>query len=268
MTLLALLALQLVQSPSPMVESTRAHERQRQRPVAGERIATRLGELLLPPGLKAGHKLPLVIHFHGEPWLAEQSVRKAFPKAAVLAVQAGAGSRVYDEAVRNPAVLTGILTALAHPVEHLYLSGFSAGYGAIRAILRQPEHASRVDGILLLDGIHAGYEDPQDNRQPSPADLDAFLAFAKTAQGGQKRLAILHSEIFPGSYASTTESTDWLLAQLGLRRKAVLRWGPLGMQIVSDTHSGRLRVLGFAGNSAPDHTDMLHALPWALKMLK
>ena len=79
---------------------------------------------------------------------------------------------------------------------------------------------------------------------------------------------ILHSEIFPGSYASTTETTDWLLAQLGLRRKAVLRWGPLGMQIVSDTRSGRLRVLGFAGNSAPDHVDMLHAMPWALKLLK
>jgi len=263
-----LMALQLVQSPSPMVENTRAYERQQQRTVPGERIATPLGELVLPPRSKPGSKLPLVIHFHGEPWLAEQSVRRALPKAAVLAVQVGAGSRVYDEAMRDPATLPGILTALARPVERLYLSGFSAGYGAIRAILRQPENAARVDAVLLLDGIHSDYAAPQDARQPAPADLDDFLTFARAAQGEQKRLAILHSEIFPGTYASTTETTDWLLAQLGLRRKAVLRWGPLGMQIVSDTRSGLLRVLGFAGNSAPDHVDMLHALPWALKILK
>jgi len=263
-----LVALQLVQSPSPMVENTRAHERQQQRPLDGERIQTPIGDLLLPPGLKPGRKVSLVIHFHGAPWLAEQSVRQAMPKAAVLAVQVGAGSRVYDEAVRDPAVLPAILAALAHPVEHLYLSGFSAGYGAIRAILRQPANAARVDGVLLLDGIHSGYDDPQEARQPTRADLDAYLTFAKAAQVGQKRLAILHSEIFPGSYASTTETTDWLLTQLGLRRKPVLRWGPLGMQIVSDSRSGHLRILGFAGNSAPDHVDMLHAMPWALKMLK
>jgi hypothetical protein len=263
-----LLAFQLAQSPSPMVENTRAHERQPQRAVPGERIATPLGSLLLPPGAKAGRKLPLVIHFHGAPWLAEQSVRQALPKAAVLAVQVGAGSRVYDDAMRDPATLPRILTAIGRPVERLYLSGFSAGYGAIRAILRQPDNATRVDGVLLLDGIHSGYEDPQEARRPTPADLDSFLTFARAAQRKQKRLAILHSEIFPGSYASTTETTDWLLAQLDLRRRAVLRWGPLGMQIVSDTRSGRLRVLGFAGNSAPDHVDMLHALPWALKLLK
>ncbi len=263
-----LLAFQLVQAPSPMVENTRAHERQQQRAVPGERISTPLGSLLLPPGAKAGRKLPLVIHFHGVPWLAEQSVRQALPEAAVLAVQVGAGSRVYDEAVRDPAILSQILTALGRPVERLYLSGFSAGYGAIRAILRQPENAARVDGVLLLDGIHSGYEDPQEARRPASADLDSFLTFARAAQAKQKRLAILHSEVFPGSYASTTETTDWLLAQLGLRRRAVLQWGPLGMQIVSDTRAGRLRVLGFAGNSAPEHAATLPALPWALTLLK
>ena len=56
-----LMALQLVQSPSPMVENTRAHERQQQRRAPGERIATPLGELLLLPAAKPGRKLPLEI---------------------------------------------------------------------------------------------------------------------------------------------------------------------------------------------------------------
>ena len=148
-----LAALQTVQAPSPMVEYTRAHLRQTQRPVLGARIHTPLGKLLLPPGSKEGHKLPLVIHFHGDPWLVEQSVRQALPKAAVLAVQIGSGSRIYNDAVSDPATLPAIMATLRRPVDRLYLSGFSAGYGAIRAILRQPENAARVDGVELYDFI-------------------------------------------------------------------------------------------------------------------
>lgn len=262
--LLFLLAFQLAQVPSPMVESTRAHQRQERRAVPGERLKTQFGEVVLPP---RGRVDSLVIHFHGAPWLAEQSIRRARKHAAILAVQLGAGSRVYAESFRDPAAFQQILGALGRPVKSIYLSGFSAGYGAIREILRQPENTARLSGVLLLDGLHAGYEEPQDQRHPLPEDLAAFVPFGERAAQRRARLLIFHSEIFPGAYASTTESTDWLLAQWRLKRKAVLKWGPLGMQILSDTRQGRLRVLGFAGNSGPDHVDHLHALSWALKQL-
>lgn len=263
-----LLAFQLAQSPSPMVENTRAHQRQPQRAVAGQRIPTPFGGILLPPSARAAKPLPLVIHFHGAPWLAEQSIRQALPKAAVLAVNLGAGSRVYAEPFRDAAALRSILNALGRPVSRLYLTGWSAGYGAIREILRQPTNAALVSAVILLDGMHSGYEPPEERRQPLPADLDAFESYARQAMAGRARLLILHSEIFPSTFASTTETSDWLLARLNLRRKPVLRWGPLGMQILSDTRRGRLRVLGCAGNSAPDHVDHLHALSWALKRLR
>jgi hypothetical protein len=51
------------------------------------------------------------------------------------------------------------------------------------------------------------------------------------------------------------------LRELSLRRRAVARWGPMGTVLLSDTRAGRLRVQGFAGNSAPDHVDLLRALP-------
>ncbi len=266
--LIPILAFQLVQAPSPMVENTRAHERIQRHDLAGERIQTKLGSLLLPERSR-GRRIPLVIHFHGEPWIAEQSVRKAMPKAAVLAVQLGSGSRVYGEGVREPEVFQAILNAApGRQLGPIYLSGFSAGYGAIRQILRQPQNAALVDGVVLLDGLHSDYEPPAEVRHPLPADLDAFLGFAKQAASGRTRMLVLHSEIFPGTFASTTETSDWLIARLGLKRKAILRWGPLGMQMLSETHAGHLRVLGFAGNSAPDHVDFLHALGWALKQLK
>jgi hypothetical protein len=97
--------------------------------------------------------------------------------------------------------------------------------------------------------------------------MEPWLAFAREARAGRKTLLITHSEIFPGTYASTTETADWLLAALGLKRHAVLKRGPLGMQRLSDTRAGRLRIQGYAGNSAPDHVDQLQALPDFVRMV-
>jgi hypothetical protein len=144
------------------------------------------------------------------------------------------------------------------------LSSWSAGYGAIREILRQPANVPRVAKILAIDSIHAGY---LEQSVVVPADMDEFVAYAREASQGRREMLVVHNEIFPGTFASTTETTDFLLERLSLRRKAVLRWGPMRTQQLSDTRRGKLRVMGFAGNSAPDHVDLLHALPDFLRGL-
>jgi hypothetical protein len=262
-----LLAAQLPQSPSPMVEHTRRHERLERQPVPGERRKLSLGELLLPPGA-GGRPVPLVIHFHGAPWLVELSVRRAWPRAAVLAVQLGSGSRVYAEPFRDPGRFAALLAEAGNGFSRVVLTGFSAGYGSIREILREEANHGRVDAVALLDGLHAGYAPPEAGRRPSLEDLTVFLDWARLARGGKKRLLITHSEVFPGTYASTTECAAWLLGELGVARRAVLRWGPLGMQQLSEARAGGFLLLGFAGNSAPDHLDHLHALAWWLRRLR
>jgi hypothetical protein len=64
------------------------------------------------------------------------------------------------------------------------------------------------------------------------------------------------------------ESADWLLQSLGLERTPMLRWGPRGMQQLSESGAGRFELLGFAGNSAPDHVDHLHRMPEFLARLR
>ena len=98
-------------------------------------------------------------------------------------------------------------------------------------------------------------------------NLVAFANFARAAMRGEKRFLVTHSEIFPGTFASTTETADWLLRALGLRRTPVLRWGPRGMQQLSEVRSGKFEVLGFAGNSAPDHVDQFQSMPELLSRL-
>src|SRR6202008_3045596 len=109
---------------------------------------------------------------------------------------------------------------------------------AVRAILRDSTHFAQVDAVLLLDGLHTSYM-PEGTVLEKGGTLDttnlvAFTRYALEARRGAKRFLITHSEIFPGTFASTTETTDYLLHTLGLRRTPVLRWGPRGMQQLSE----------------------------------
>jgi hypothetical protein len=262
-----------------MVEQTRAHERLTQRDVAGIRRSFagpggKAVEVVVPPGIRAD-SFDLVIHFHGAAWLPQQAVAALNDRTVSAVLNLGAGSGAYERPFADPSVfdsLTANITSevaavIGRPahIGHITLVGFSAGYGAVRAILRETRHFAAVDAVLLLDGLHTSYV-PAGSLLATGGALDstnltAFASFGRAALRGEKRFVITHSEIFPGTFASTTETTDWLLRAFGLHRTAVLRWGPRGMQQLSEARSGRFELLGFAGNSAPDHIDHLHAMP-------
>jgi hypothetical protein len=144
------------------------------------------------------------------------------------------------------------------------VSAFSAGYGGVRALLSNERTAPTIDGVILLDGLHTSYVPERtvlaDGGAIDTAQLVPFLRYARRAVAGEVRMLITHSEIFPGTFSSTTETTDWLIGALGLARTPVLAWGPVGMQQISEVHSGHLTVLGYAGNTGPDHIDHLHGL--------
>jgi hypothetical protein len=273
------------QNPSPMVETTRAHERLAQRELGGATRsfsgpAGKPVELWIPDEAKAHDAFDLVVHFHGAAWLPELAI--AGQRNTVAAVlNLGVGSGAYDHAFADPATFDSLLadvtrevsTSTGHQmrVGRLTLVGFSAGHGAVRAILRVPRHFARVGAVLLLDGMHTSYVPDGTVLERGGAldttNLVAFADFARAAMRGEKRFIVTHSEIFPGTFASTTETADWLLRALGLHRTPVLHWGPRGMQQLSEVHSGRFELLGFAGNSAPDHIDHLHAMPELLARL-
>jgi hypothetical protein len=258
------------QNPSPMVEHTRAHPRLSEGTAAGRRERLDLGTLFLPAH---SHTRALLFFFHGGTWLPEVAASRN--KVAVVSVQAGEGSAVYAHLFDDPRRFLRLLAEAEDKAgikfDRVMLGGWSAGCGAVRQILKTPESYARVDAALLIDGMHTDYADGKPGPLESridPGNLAIWLQLARDAMAGRKRLIVTHSEIFPGTYASTTETADYLLAQLGLRRRAVLRWGPMGTQQLSEARAGRFRILGYAGNSAPDHVDQLHALPVLLKWLR
>ncbi len=264
---------QMVQNPSPMVEHTRTHPRLTEEHPDGRREKLDLGTLFLPAKLKLRSPVPLLIFFHGGTWLPE--VAAARRRMAVIAIQVGAGSgvcaRAFADPQRFPNLLREAETRAGARLAPITLGGWSAGCGAIREILKSPEAYARVERVLAIDGIHTGYMSGKPGpleSQLETGNLDLWLRLARDAVAGRKRLIVTHSEIFPGTYASTTETADYLLAQLGLRRTPVVRRGPMGTQQLSQVRQGKFLLLGFAGNSAPDHVDQLHSLPRYLEWLK
>jgi len=157
-------------------------------------------------------------------------------------------------------------------IGRVIVSAFSAGFGGVRALLSDERTAAAIDGVILLDGLHTSYV-PERTVLAEGGALDTtklvpFVRYARRAAEGQVRLLITHSEIFPGTFASTTETTDWLISALGFTRTPVLAWGPGGMQQLSEVRRGRLTILGFAGNTGPDHIDHLHGLGEFLALLE
>ena len=267
-----------------MVEHIRAHERIESKEVPGVSIV--LKDVLSKPvevyfadqGDESG-PMDLLIHFHGAGYVPRHAVYGSKHPLLLAVANLGSGSSVYENVFQSPSTFPRLVEMIYRAASErkgtkiepsrVYLSSFSAGYGAVRAILKH--YSSAVDGIVLLDGLHTGYVPPRRVLSQGGAlddeNLKDFIEYARLAVDNKKKFLITHSEIFPGTYASTTETADYLIRSLGLQRHPVLKWGPVGMQLLTETRAGGLTILGFAGNSAPDHVDHFHGFPIFLKTI-
>jgi len=267
-----------------MRDAIRAHERIGNKEVPGvafvlKDVLSRPVEVYFTEAGRGQRRRELLVHFHGAGYVAKRAGYETGRPFIVAVVNLGSRSAVYENEFREagtfPRLIERVRAAVAERAAEevetsgVYLSSFSAGYGAVRAILKN--NPSVPDGIVLLDGLHTDYVPAgrvlAEGGTLNAEKLQGFLDYARLAAAGKKRFVITHSEIFPGTYASTTETADYLLDALHLQRHAVLKWGPAGMQMLSETRRNGLTVLGFAGNSAPDHVDHFHGLPVFLKML-
>ena len=264
-----------------MVEHTREHPRLAKTVPPGRRLPLELGTLFVPKSLFSPETMTLKRHektsksaikllffFHGGDWLPEFAAAQQ-QNMAVITVQAGAGSGSYvklfaEDPARFPRLIAEAEAKSGLTFGEIDLGGWSAGCGAMRQILGDPASYDRVGGVLCIDGVHTGYVNGKSGPEESQIETDNlqnWLRLGRDAMAGKKRFILTHSEIFPGTFASTTETADYLLREWGLVAHPVVKWGPMKTQMLSEERAGGLLVVGFAGNSAPDHVDQLHSLP-------
>ncbi|MBT33745.1 MAG: hypothetical protein CMO01_29120 [Thalassobius sp.] len=264
------------QAPSPMQEHIREHTRITDTTFTGEKIIledvlSKPVTVYKPSGFNPTFGFDILIHFHGAAFVPIYAIDQLNKPIILAVVNQGSGSSAYGKPFLDTQTFDVLLEQILQNVvdesnttnlKKVYLSSFSAGYGAVRELLKT--HFDRIDGLVILDGMHTDYI-PESTPLASGGELNneklqGFLRFAKQAVNGDKKMLVTHSEIFPGTYASTTETSEYLINELGLTRKAVLEWGPVGMQQVSQTAAGQFQVKGFVGNTAPDHIDHLHGM--------
>lgn len=275
------------QNPSPMDEHIRQHERIPDKKLPGnsftiDSLLHKSIEIFIPAKAAATEKPNLLIHFHGASYVAKHAVSVQTESIVLANVHLGSGSSAYERPFSAEKIFDDFIAALHNRLKNempafenfdsIYISSFSAGYGAVRAIIKYPENMNQIDDIILLDGLHTDYIPARTPLAKGGAlnttKLENFLKFAELAASGERKMIITHSEIFPGTYASTTETAEYLVRSLNLKRKPVLQWGPMGMQQVSETVQNDLHILAFAGNTAPDHIDHFHAIHYFLSILE
>ncbi|MFA3782204.1 hypothetical protein ABRY23_03985 [Melioribacteraceae bacterium 4301-Me] len=268
-----------LQNPSPMVDYTRKHERIFETKFQGisfsiDSLTSKPIEIYIPKKSQKRSKFDLVIHFHGNPNIVKYAADKYNGSIIAAILNLGSGSKRYYNQFEDSTLFKRIIDSVIAKTKYkigvkptlkkVILTGFSAGYGAIKKLLET--HSEDIDAVLLLDGLHASYIPDRkvlsEGGKIDSSAFDAFLRFALEAskEKSAKKFLITHSEIFPGTFVSTTEATDYILSKLKMRRKPILKWGPLGMQQLSYARKNHFMIMGFAGNSAPDHMDHLHAI--------
>lgn len=242
----------------------------------------RMGRIAIPQ--KGGHTADfgydVLIHFHGH-----EPVRKTLVQVArgvtYVGIDRGVGSGRYTTAFEDPERFPRLLASIqknlqAHTneprahVRHLAISAWSAGYGAVNRILKH--HSSKVDAVVLLDGLHGGWK-PGAAHHTKPSDVDpAFIQpifdYAARAKAGKGIFYLTHSQVEPeGGYPSVKLTTALLLEQLGLsleqRDPGADEFGLLG-----EVHSGNLHVLSYAGHREYAHCSHISHITEALYLLE
>lgn len=91
----------------------------------------------------------------------------------------------------------------------LSLICFSAGYGLAYELLTHAADRAALDGLVLLDGLHTGYDA---DGTAKDVGLKPFVEYSSLAIAGDALFAFGHTDVHTyHQYASTTESADELI---------------------------------------------------------
>ena len=222
-----------------------------------------LGQMILPRRLPRRGSFDLVVHFHGHEAARKEWVR-TMDGPVFVGIDLGTGSGPYERKFSAGYVFADLLASVEEAVakksglkqakaRYIGLSAWSAGYGAIGRILSQPLGKKRVDTVILLDGLHSGYQ--RRGGTLNERQLRPFSDFARLAARRKRLMFVSHSSIIPPGYASTTETSAFLVASVGGKpRPSKSRPSdPMGLDLIRWYARGNFHVRGFAGNDKMDH---------------
>ena len=233
-------------------------------PPKGKKIPLTEGDLkftLFVPDAWQTNNPRLTVHFHTAEWFVIQEHLRRGATHPIAAFYLGEGSTVYRRAFEDANRFGHVLGVIEHELSvrprDIEVSSFSAGYGAVREIIRNAENVKRIRTIFLADSMYAGLE-TNGSRQPLREHIDVWAPFARAAMQREKTFIFTYSAVPTATYASSSECAHALLSALGVSDMDV---PPNSSPAASDTDFpllrradfGNLHVWGYGGTNAQAH---------------
>jgi hypothetical protein len=231
-------------------------------PPAGEQMEIEKGyTLFVPKEWSKNSSCVLTIHFHTEAWFAiEEHLRRGL-REPLLVVMLGQGSSVYRAPFEDRTWLGKLVERvekqLPTRVKAVDVSSFSAGYGAVREIVKVPEYRERIRRIVLCDSLYGSFAAGSTTR-PAAEHVEPWVDFAKMAARGEKTFVLTHSQVPTASYASTAQCAAALIEAVGGAKVLVPRGSIAAtldpeFPVLTRTDVGYFHVWGYDGADAQAH---------------
>jgi len=237
----------------------------------GERTPLPNAVMFVPEGFQppASGAVPLYVHFQGGTTIAEENFARMRQPGVLIASTLSGRSSAFSKPYQDPAAFRQLLAAGERELSARFgkrvqfgpivITFFSAGYGAVRELLKAPDLFARIEALVSADSIYASVVH-DDVRAPIAEHVVDFLRFAQAAARGEKTFVLAHG-MYQTDYASTAECADLILASIGGKRVASTAHTERGVPITSEHHQRGCHVYTFDEATAGFHVDCLYMIP-------
>jgi hypothetical protein len=217
----------------------------------------------------------LTVHFHGEPWFVLEEHMRRGSRVPLLCVALGQGSSVYrvpfEDQKKLSQLVEKIQTELQMRVVGIDISSFSAGYGAVREIVKVSEYRALIHRIVLCDSMYASFA-PGSTTRPAAEHIEPWVEFAKMAAKGEKTFVLTHSQVPTATYANTAQCAAALIEAVGGSKIIVPRGSiPATLDpefpLLTRSDVGHFHVFGYDGADAQAHLTHIRHLADVWKAL-
>jgi hypothetical protein len=216
---------------------------------------------------RPGSVSDVLVHFHGDPQTYWNNATYANLNAMIVTVNYNGLSSAYstpfladtalfqtilDEALTKARQQSDISDSLQW--DKLGVSSFSAGYGAVREILKSATYRNDIDALLAADSLYAT---TAGDGTPLDSQMADYKTFANLAKAGIKTFLYSHSQVPTFTYETTGECGDELMQFLGASPSAYNANGLGTLNFYRSAQTGNFRLWGALGADGDSHLEHL-----------
>lgn len=243
---------------------------------ASEYLLTTVGKLYVPDGYQPPRdRADLMVHFHGAESVVRDKLLQSGKSGVLVVINYPGLSAAYSGPFSDRHLFRKVIMEARQKLSDLYgrpisigrlmVSSFSAGYGAVQQIIKYPEYDGMITDLVIADSLYASYVIVNGQNVPNPAQLKDYIRLAKRATEGRLNIIFTHSQIVPGTYASTRECADAIIQAVGASRVSASGTDGTGMTRESTVDKGGFHVRSYQGATGDDHLNHLRQMQEALK---